>query len=183
MDLVHELCPVKLLKVTKKSDNLSGWLTSIQHLAHMYSTQLLIFSPNNNNNCFFFFILVCLIMLLSHGRYCRWKVCLKRIKGRWCVVGTCLHIGVGRRGCYAKVMLWSWAPSSAQLAIDNPEIGPAKMMIASTATAFCSEIGCSIPRCAAIVIPWAGQWALEFRHQTSCHLPLTPHNIPLLCDQ
>ena len=45
-------------------------------------------------------------------------------------------------------MLLSCALSSAQLAIDNPEIGPAKMMIASTATAFCSEIGCSIPRCA-----------------------------------
>ena len=24
MDLVHELCPVQLLEVTKKSDNLSG---------------------------------------------------------------------------------------------------------------------------------------------------------------
>ena len=36
MDLVHELCPVQLLEVTKKSDNLSGWITSIQHLAHMY---------------------------------------------------------------------------------------------------------------------------------------------------
>ena len=35
MDLVHELCPVKLLKVNKISDNLSGWLTSIQHLAHI----------------------------------------------------------------------------------------------------------------------------------------------------
>ena len=35
MDLVHELCPVQLLEVTKKSDNLSGWLTSIQHLAHI----------------------------------------------------------------------------------------------------------------------------------------------------
>ena len=35
MDLVHELCPVQLLEVTKKSDNLSGWLASIQHLAHM----------------------------------------------------------------------------------------------------------------------------------------------------
>ena len=36
MDLVHELCPVQLLEVTKKSDNLSGWLASIQHLAHIY---------------------------------------------------------------------------------------------------------------------------------------------------
>ena len=37
MDLVHELCPAQLLevKVTKKSDNLSAWLTSIQHLAHI----------------------------------------------------------------------------------------------------------------------------------------------------
>ena len=38
MDLVHELCPAQLLEVTKKSDNLSGWLTSIQHLAHMRSS-------------------------------------------------------------------------------------------------------------------------------------------------
>jgi len=35
MDLVHELCPAQLLEVTKKSDNLSAWLTSIQHLAHI----------------------------------------------------------------------------------------------------------------------------------------------------
>ena len=35
MDLLHELCPVQLLEVTKKSDNLSGWLTSIQHLAYI----------------------------------------------------------------------------------------------------------------------------------------------------
>ena len=35
MDLVHELCPLQLLEVTKKSDNLSGWLASIQHLAHI----------------------------------------------------------------------------------------------------------------------------------------------------
>ena len=37
MDLVHELCPLQLKEVTKKSDNLSGWLASIQHLAHIYS--------------------------------------------------------------------------------------------------------------------------------------------------
>ena len=36
MDLVHELCPLQLLEVTKKSDNLSGWMTSIQHLAHIW---------------------------------------------------------------------------------------------------------------------------------------------------
>ena len=39
MDLVHELYPVQLLEVTKKSDNLSGWLTSIQHLAHISSSE------------------------------------------------------------------------------------------------------------------------------------------------
>ena len=33
MDLVHDLCPLQLLEVTKKSDNLSGFLASIQHLA------------------------------------------------------------------------------------------------------------------------------------------------------
>ena len=37
MDIVHELCPAQLLEVTKKSDNLSAWLTSIQHLAHIWS--------------------------------------------------------------------------------------------------------------------------------------------------
>ena len=36
MDLVHELWPVQILEVTKKRDNLSGWLASIQHLAHIY---------------------------------------------------------------------------------------------------------------------------------------------------
>ena len=36
MDLIHELCPLQLLEVTKKSDILSVWLASIQHLAHMY---------------------------------------------------------------------------------------------------------------------------------------------------
>ena len=36
MDLVHELCSLQLLEVTKKSDILSGWLASIQHLAHMH---------------------------------------------------------------------------------------------------------------------------------------------------
>ena len=36
MNLVHELCPLQLLEVTKKRDILSGWLASIQHLAHMY---------------------------------------------------------------------------------------------------------------------------------------------------
>ena len=36
MDLVHELCPLQLLEVTEKSDNLSGWLASIQHLAHIF---------------------------------------------------------------------------------------------------------------------------------------------------
>ena len=35
MDLVHELCPLQLLEVTKKRDILSGWLASIQHLAHI----------------------------------------------------------------------------------------------------------------------------------------------------
>ena len=35
MDLIHELCPLQLLEVTKKSDILSVWLASIQHLAHM----------------------------------------------------------------------------------------------------------------------------------------------------
>jgi hypothetical protein len=35
MDLIHELCPVQLLEVTKKRDILSVWLASIQHLAHI----------------------------------------------------------------------------------------------------------------------------------------------------
>ena len=35
MDLIHELCPLQLLEVTKKSDILSVLLASIQHLAHM----------------------------------------------------------------------------------------------------------------------------------------------------
>ena len=35
MDLTHELCPVQLLEVTKKSDILSVWLASIQRLAHI----------------------------------------------------------------------------------------------------------------------------------------------------
>ena len=35
MDLVHELCPLQLLEVTKKSDTWAGWLISIQHLAHI----------------------------------------------------------------------------------------------------------------------------------------------------
>ena len=35
MDLTHELCPAQLLEVTKKSDILSVWLASIQHLAHI----------------------------------------------------------------------------------------------------------------------------------------------------
>ena len=33
--LAHELCPVQLLEVTKKSDILSGLLAIIQHLAHI----------------------------------------------------------------------------------------------------------------------------------------------------
>ena len=36
MDPIHELCPVQLLQVSKKSDILSVWLASIQHLAHIY---------------------------------------------------------------------------------------------------------------------------------------------------
>ena len=36
MDLVHELCPLHLLEVTKKSDTWAGWLASIQHLAHIH---------------------------------------------------------------------------------------------------------------------------------------------------
>ena len=35
MNLIHKLCPVQLLEVTKKSDILSVWLASIQHLAHI----------------------------------------------------------------------------------------------------------------------------------------------------
>ena len=35
MDLIHELCPLQLLEVTKKSDILSVLLASIQHLAHI----------------------------------------------------------------------------------------------------------------------------------------------------
>ena len=41
MDLVHELCPVQLLEVTKKSDSLSGWLASIQHLTYVQRVQWL----------------------------------------------------------------------------------------------------------------------------------------------
>ena len=36
MDLVHELCSLQLLEVTKKSDTWAGWLASIQHLAHIH---------------------------------------------------------------------------------------------------------------------------------------------------
>ena len=40
MDLIHELCPLQLLEVTKKSDILSVLLASIQHLAHILFTLL-----------------------------------------------------------------------------------------------------------------------------------------------
>ena len=36
MDLIHELSPLQLLEVTKKSDILSVLLASIQHLAHIW---------------------------------------------------------------------------------------------------------------------------------------------------
>ena len=36
MDLVHELCPLQLLEVTKKRDTWAGWLASIQHMAHIW---------------------------------------------------------------------------------------------------------------------------------------------------
>ena len=42
MDLVHELCPLQLLEVTKKSDTWAGWFASIQHLAHMCASVYII---------------------------------------------------------------------------------------------------------------------------------------------
>ena len=40
MDLVHELCPLQLLEVTKKRDTWAGWLASIQHLAHIHTSYM-----------------------------------------------------------------------------------------------------------------------------------------------
>ena len=40
MDLVHELCPVQLLEVTKKSDNLSGiWLIYGEQIIYFFNTK------------------------------------------------------------------------------------------------------------------------------------------------
>ena len=50
MDLVHELCPVQLLEVTKKSDNISGWLASIQHLARMKCCPLILIECGTSFN-------------------------------------------------------------------------------------------------------------------------------------
>ena len=52
MDLIHELCPVQLLEVTKKSDNLSVWLASIQHLAHIKLSTTIYFEAMIMNTIF-----------------------------------------------------------------------------------------------------------------------------------
>ena len=108
MDLAHELCPVQLLEVTKKRDNLSGWLASIQHLAHIlklgwnqlyYSiSKYHIYDDDESHLLWFqcmFFLLLFFREATSSLRTCPFRPC-SSTAGQWIwpfifMVLVCLH--------------------------------------------------------------------------------------------
>ena len=108
MDLVHELCPLQLLEVTKKRDTWAGWLASIQHLAHMS----ILFLYLTLSGLFF----VLLANLWRARTLCLWLLkctqfsILVGVRDMWHVVG---RLGWCRRGAdpvvtaSALMVVWS----------------------------------------------------------------------------